>query len=169
MTALPPVQKPRRRTAEEGALGGLLAVIFWAACGITAVPLAGMFTLISAMGTQGAFSAIADSVSGSALSTQVLRLGLLPQAMLFLWAASFVVFTILKSRHALQVAPGLFMAWVAVTAFCQFSIRSMITPDGATLMDFTALLPGILAQVVGAAAFTAYMRQGHRPRFYFVR
>ena len=169
MTALPPVQRPRRRTAEEGALGGLLAVIFWSACGITAVPVAGLFTLISALGTQGAFSAIADSVSGTALSTQVLRLGLLPQAMLFLWAASFVAFTIMKSRLALKVSPGLFIAWVAITAFCQFSIRGLVTPDGATLMDFSALLPGILAQAVGAAAFTAYMWEGRRPHFYFVR
>ncbi len=169
MTALPPVRRPRRRTAEDGALGGLLAVIFWAACGITAVPLAGLFTLISALGTQGAFSAIADSVSGSSLSTQVLRLGLMPQGMLVLWAVSCVVLTIMKSRRALTAVPVLFIAWVAVTAFCQFAIRGLITPDGASLMDFATLLPGILAQAAGAAAMMAYFREGARPRLYYVR
>ncbi|WP_029003905.1 DUF2569 family protein [Azorhizobium doebereinerae] len=169
MSAVPPIPKRRRRFGEAGALGGVLAIIFWCACGIVAVPLAGLFTLISALGTQGAFSAIADSVTGNSVSTQMLRFGLVPQAILFLWAVSFVALTVLRSRHALSVAPLLMIVWVAVSAFCQFSIRALITPDGATIMDFAALMPGLLAQGVGVAAFVGYFKDGRRPRELYTR
>ncbi|BAF88949.1 hypothetical protein AZC_2951 [Azorhizobium caulinodans ORS 571] len=169
MSALPPIPKPRRRSAQPGALGGLLAIIFWCACGITAVPLAGLFTLISAMGPQGAFSAIADSFSGSSASAQMLRLGLVPQFVLYVWAVTTVALTILRSRHALTLVPLALAVWVAVTAFCQFSIRSMITPGDVTFMDLAALLPGLLVQAAGVAALYGYFREGQRPAAFYTR
>jgi len=170
MATLPPILPARRRRdPDQPRLSGLLAIIFWCACGITAVPLAGMFSLIAVLGTQGALSAIADSLSGDAVATQILRLGLVPQALLFIWGASFVVLTIMRAASARTIAPWLLLAWMLGTAGAQFAIRSLLTPDGVTVGDFAALLPGLLAQAVGAAAFWGYMKEAERPRRYFVR
>ncbi|GGF69554.1 hypothetical protein GCM10007301_31520 [Azorhizobium oxalatiphilum] len=168
MSAIPPVSR-RRRSSAEGALGGMLAIIFWCTCGIVAVPLAGLFTLISALGTGGALSSIVDSVSGSSISTQMLRFGLVPQALLFLWSVMFVVMTVMRSRHALSIAPVLLVVWLAVTAFCQFSIRGLVLPEGATIMDLATLMPGLLSQAIGVVAFVGYFKEGVRPKAFYVR
>ncbi|MFS8038259.1 hypothetical protein ACI7BZ_15105 [Xanthobacter sp. AM11] len=155
--------------APEPRLGGALAVIFWCACGITALPLAGLFTLVSSLGVAGAQSALFDSFAGPGVAQQVLRLGLLPQLVLFAWAACLVVLTVAKSRLALSLAPWLLMAWVATGAYSQFAIRDAIAPDGADLGAFAALVPGLLAQAAGAAAFFGYFREGKRPAAYYRR
>ncbi len=170
MPALPPIQPVRRRRDPSlPSLKGLLAIIFWCACGITAIPLAGIFTLISALGPQAALSAVVDSLSGDAMATQVLRYGLIPQFVLFIWAVSFVVLTVMRRAAALTVAPGLFFLWFAVTALCQFAIRSAIAQGDLSVGDLAALLPGLLAQGVGAAAFWGYMRSAGQPKLYFTR
>lgn len=170
MPALPPVLPARRRRdpAEPG-LRGLLAIIFWCACGITAVHLAGPFTLISQMGPHAAFSAIVDALSGDTVQTQVLRFGLMPQLVLFIWAVSFVVLAVMRRKVALSISPSIFAAWLVVTAFCQFAIRDAISPDGLSVEGLAALMPGLLAQGVGVAAFWAYMRGGEQPKAYFTR
>lgn len=168
-----PQPKPRRRptetTRDTPRLGGALMVLFWCACGITALPLAGLFSLVAATGVSGAGWALSETFAGSTLQAQLLRLGLWPQLVLFAWGASFVVLTVLKSRHALQVSPWLLAAWVAVSAYSQFSLRAAIAPDGATMADFAALTPGLLAQVVATAALFGYFKEGMRPRAYYVR
>jgi len=58
---------------------------------------------------------------------------------------------------------------VLVSAYCQFAIRSAMAPDGASLADFAALTPGLLAQTVGAAALFGYFREAARPKAYYVR
>ncbi|MFG1418140.1 hypothetical protein V5F38_09535 [Xanthobacter sp. V0B-10] len=166
-----PPPRPRRRATprETPKLGGALMVLFWCACGITALPLAALFSLVAATGVSGASWALSETFAGSTIQAQLLRLGLWPQLVLFAWGASFVVLTVMKSRHALTVSPVLLIAWVAVSTYSQFSIRSAMAPDGATVADFAALAPGILAQVVGAAALFGYFREGTRPKAYFVR
>ncbi|MFG1402780.1 hypothetical protein [Xanthobacter sediminis] len=166
-----PPPRPRRRAParETPKLGGALMVLFWCACGITALPLAALFSLVAATGVSGASWALSETFAGSTIQAQLLRLGLWPQLVLFAWGASFVVLTVMKSRHALTVTPVLLIAWVAVSTYSQFSIRSAMAPDGATVADFAALAPGILAQVVGAAALFGYFREGSRPKAYFVR
>ncbi|MGU3495315.1 hypothetical protein ACLBXM_14830 [Xanthobacteraceae bacterium A53D] len=168
MSAIPPVSR-RRRFNQEGGIGGVLAVIFWCACGIVAVPLAGMFSLIAALGTTGAFSAMADSIAGPTVAAQMLRLGLVPQAVLFVWGAAFVGLTVMRSRHALTVAPLLLIVWLAVSTFCQFSIRSLMVQENATIMDFAALMPAVLAQAIGVAALVGYFKEGTRPKAYYTR
>ncbi|MFG1478143.1 hypothetical protein V5F53_05680 [Xanthobacter sp. V4C-4] len=174
-TAVPaaPTPRPRRRAAapprETPKLGGALMVLFWCACGITALPLAGLFSLVAATGVTGASWALSETFAGSTLQAQLLRLGLWPQLVLFAWGASFVVLTVMKSRHALMVAPWLLVAWVAVSAYCQFSLRAAMAPDGATMADFAALTPGLLAQVLGTAAIFGYFREGERPKAYYSR
>lgn len=160
---------PTRRDPAQPRLKGLLAIIFWCACGITAVHLAGPFTLVSQLGPQAAFSAVVDALSGDAVQTRVLRFGLLPQLTLFIWAVSFVVLTVMRRSAARIAAPALFVLWLVVTAFCQFAIRDAISPEGLTVEGLTALLPGLLAQGVGVAAFWAYMREGAVPKGYFTR
>lgn len=157
------------RPASSRPLGGALAVIFWCVCGITAIPLAGAFSLIAALGTSGAASAISDTLSGDSLQAQVLRLGLIPQVVLFAWAAALVALTIARSRLALSVAPWGLLAWVVVTAMAQFSIRNALAPDGLTIGDLAALVPGLLLQGAGAAALFGYFREGERPKGYYVR
>ena len=150
-------------------LGGPLAVLFWCCCGITALPLAGLFTLIAEFGVAGAKSALFDSFAGPGLPQQVLRLGLVPQVFLFVWAATVVVLTVAKARMALTVLPWMLIAVVAASAYGQFAIRDAISPDGADLGAFAALMPGLLAQAVGAAAFLGYFREGRRPQAYYIR
>ena len=70
MPSLPRLFTPRRgRRPDAPALSGLLAILFWCACGIAAVPLAGIFSLIAALGPVGAFSAVVDSLSGQTMGT----------------------------------------------------------------------------------------------------
>lgn len=168
MPSLPRIFTPRRRP-DEPALAGPLAILFWCACGITAVPLAGIFSLIAALGPAGAVSAVVDSLSGQSMAAQILRLGLIPQLALFLWSLSFVILTVQRSAHALTVSPWLLATWAVVTALCQFGIRNAMAVDGLTVGDLAALLPGILVQTAGAAAFWGYLREGERPRRYFSR
>lgn len=159
--ASPPAGEPR--------LGGALAVIFWCACGITALPLAGLFALVSALGVVGTKSALFDAFAGPGLAQQVLRLGLAPQLFLFVWAASLVLLTVARKRIALTFAPWLLVAWVAASAYSQFAIRDAISPDGADIGAFAALMPGLLAQAAGAAAFFGYFREGRRPQGFYCR
>ncbi|MFG1464343.1 hypothetical protein V5F77_15745 [Xanthobacter sp. DSM 24535] len=149
-------------------LSGLLAIIFWCACGITAVPLAGLFTLISVLGPQAAWSAIVDSLAAPGGSSQMLRFGLFPQAVLFVWGISFVIMTVRRAVSTLSVAPIGLVIWLLVTAFSQFAIRDLLAPDGLTVGDLASLLPGLLAQGLGVAGFVGYMREGDRPRRYYI-
>lgn len=156
-----------RHGADGPRLGGLLAVLFWCACGITALPLAGIFSLIFAIGPASAGAAILDSLSGQSLNAQILRLGLIPQLALFIWGGSFVILTIQRSAQTRVISPLLLVGWLVLTAFCQFAIRKALAQDSLTLGDFAALLPGLLAQGVGVAAFWGYMREAERPRRYY--
>ncbi len=144
-------------------------VVFWCACGITALPLAGLFALVANTGVSGASWALTEAFAGATLQAHVLRLGLWPQLVLFAWGISFVVLTVMRARITLMVAPVVLAAWVAVSAYCQFAMRAAMAPDGATLADFAALTPGILAQVVATAALFGYFRDGARPKAYYNR
>lgn len=170
MSAVPPVIPARRRRdpAEPG-LKGLLAVIFWCACGITASQIAMPFTLIATIGPQAAGSAVVDALSGPSLQSQILRFGVIPQVALFAWSAAFVAFTVMRLRVALTAAPMLLGVWVAISAVCQFGIRGAISPDGLTVEALAGLFPAILSQIIGAVAFWAYMREGQTPRAFFTR
>lgn len=165
----PPPGQPAGPDQGPTRLGGALALIFWCACGITALPLAGLFTLISLLGVSGAVSALFDSFAGPGVPQQVLRLGLVPQALLFAWAVAMVVLTVAKARIALSLLPWMLVAWLLATAYSQFAIRDAIAPDGADLGAFAALMPGILAQAAGVAAFFGYFREGRRPGAYYRR
>ncbi|QRG05461.1 hypothetical protein EZH22_20595 [Xanthobacter dioxanivorans] len=166
-----PSQPPQRAAAPAlgPRLGGALAVIFWCACGITALPLAGLFSLVAGLGVAGAKSALFDSFAGAGVGQQVLRLGLVPQLVLFAWAASLVVLTVAKSSLARSVSPWILVAWVLASAYSQFAIRDAISPDGADLGAFAALMPGLLLQAASAAAFFGYFREGARPLAYYRR
>lgn len=150
-------------------LGGPLAFLFWCACGIAALPIAGLFTLISALGVTGARSALFDTFAGAGAAQQVLRLGLMPQIVLFGWAVTMVVLTVARARIALVVLPWLLVLWLCTTGYSQFAIRDAIAPDGADLGAFAALMPGLLAQAAGVAAFFGYFREGVRPQAFYRR
>lgn len=150
-------------------LGGPLAWIFWCACGITALPLAGVFSLTLANGFTGMWWALQETFAGNTLSAQVLRLGVIPHFGLFLWGAIFVVLTVMRSRHALRFAPLLLLVWVMLSTWCQFAIRDLMSPTGTSLGDFAALLPGILLQLAGVAALYGYFRESDRPKAYYNR
>ncbi|OYW41028.1 MAG: hypothetical protein B7Z45_03995 [Azorhizobium sp. 12-66-6] len=167
MPRLPSIRPIRHDNDDAPRLSGLLAIIFWCACGITAVPLAGIFTLISVLGPQAAWSAIADSLSAPGASSQMLRFGLFPQVVLFVWAIGFVILTVRRSARTRALAPVALVVWLIVTAFSQFAIRDLLAPDGLTVGDLAALLPALLAQGVGVAGFVGYMREGERPRRYY--
>lgn len=170
MSAVPPVSPVRRtRDPAKPGLKGLLAVIFWCACGITAAQLAWPFTLIASMGPEAAASAVVDALSGPSLQSQILRFGVIPQVGLFVWSTSFVVFTVMRLRLALIAAPVLLAVFVAISTVCQFGIRGALSPEGLTADALATLLPSILAQVVGAVAFWAYMREAQTPAAFFTR
>ncbi len=163
--------KGRRSAAAQAGirLGGPLAWIFWCACGITALPLAGLFSLVMVNGFSGLWWALQETFAGGTLSAQVLRLGVIPHMALFLWGASFVFMTVTRSRHALRIAPLLLGVWALVSAWCQFAIRDLMSPAGISLGDFAALLPGILLQFAGVAALFGYFHEGNRPNLYYNR
>ena len=99
----------------------------------------------------------------------MLRLGLLPQLVVFAWAVATVALTVARSRHALTVLPWLLVLWVAVSIYSQFAIRNALSPGGADLGALAGLLPGLLTQGVGAAAFFGYFREGRRPQAFYRR
>lgn len=172
MTTPAPHHVPTRPAAPDSVsprLGGPLAVIFWCACGIAALPIAGLFTLVSAIGVAGTQAALFDSFAGPGVAQSVLRLGLVPQIILFAWAVATVGLTVAKSRTALALLPWMLVAWFLATAYSQFAIRDAIAPDGADLGAFAALMPGLLAQAAGVAAFFGYFREGRRPQAYYRR
>lgn len=163
--------KGRKSAAAQAGirLGGPLAWIFWCACGITALPLAGLFSLLMVNGFGGLWWALQETFAGETLSAQVLRLGVIPHIALFLWGASFVFMTVMRTRHALRLAPLFLFAWILISTWCQFAIRDLMSTTGIGLGDFTALLPGILLQLAGAAALYGYFRESERPRAYYSR
>ena len=170
MSAVPPVSPVRRtRDPARPGLKGVLALIFWSACGITAAQLAWPFTLIATIGPEATASAVVDALSGPSLQSEILRFGVFPQLALFVWAAAFVIVTVMRLRLALIVAPLLMGLWALVSIVCQFGIRNALSPDGLTADALATLLPSILAQVVGAVAFWAYMRQAPGPAAFFTR
>lgn len=160
---------PSHPAQEQPRLGGALAILFWCACGITAVPIAGLFALIADLGAQGAVSALFDSFAGPAATQVVLRLGLLPQLVLFAFAVAMVGLTVARSRLALTVLPWMLVLWVAASVYSQFAIRNALTPGGADLGAFAGLLPALLAQGIGVAAFFGYFREGRRPQAFYRR
>lgn len=168
MSHVPPSPPPAPPARPVG-LGGPLAVIFWCACAITALPIAGAFSMIANFGVTGTVSALLDGFAGDALPIQVLRLSLYAQAVLFVWAAGLVILTVTRSRLALGWAPWGLAAWTVVSVWAQFAIRETITPGGTGVADFAALLPGILMQVTCTAAVFGYFREGARPRAFYVR
>ncbi|MEP9350348.1 hypothetical protein [Xanthobacter sp. KR7-225] len=167
---LPPAA-PRQSAPEprQRRLGGALAVIFWCACGITAVPLALLFSVIANVGAEATVSLLLDGLRGPGLSAELLRLGLIPQAVLFVWAAAMVLLTVARSRHALTVVPWLMVAWVVVSAYAQFAIRSALQQGAVDVMDFAALFPNLLLQAATAAAVFGYFAEGTRPNAYYQR
>lgn len=170
MTSVPPLNPVAApRPARRPGLKGLLAIIFWCACGITATQLAWPFTLIATIGPQATVSAVVDALSGTSLQTQILRYGLAPQVALFIWAASFVALTVARSALALSVAPLLMVLWMVVSIYCQFGIQVAVSAEGFTIDTLRILLPSILAQVAGVAAFWAYFKEGTTPRAFFTR
>ncbi len=166
MSHVPPSAAPAARPV---GLGGPLAVIFWCACAITALPIAGLFSMIANFGVTGTLSALGDSLAGDALPLQVLRISLYPQAALFIWAAGMVILTVARSQLALGWGPWGLAAWTVVSIWAQFAIREAITPGGTGIADFAALVPGILMQVTCVAALLGYFREGARPRAFYTR
>lgn len=148
-------------------LGGPLAVIFWCACGLTALPLASAFSLFAALGPAAAIPVMTGSLTDNTPDAMTLRLFLYPQAVLFLWAAGMVLLTVLRSRLALTWGPWGLVAWTVVSAWAQFSIRNAISLAGVDVADFASLLPGLLMQALTAAAVFGYFREGTRPKAFY--
>ncbi|MGE4371732.1 MAG: hypothetical protein AB7E29_02345 [Xanthobacter sp.] len=158
-----------RKGSRQGRLGGVLAVIFWCACGITALPIAGLFSLVMANGFSGLIWAVKEIFAGVTLSAQVLRLGLIPQIFLFVWGLCTVVLTVARLRQALLAIPALLGLWVVVSILCQIAIRNLMTVEGAGISDIATLLPGILMQISAAAGLYGYYREAERPRLFYTR
>jgi len=166
-----PAAPPPATPGEDGplGLGGPLAALFWCACGMTAIPIAGLFAMIAAYGVSGTLWAVRESFLGTSPATYVLRLGLIPQLVLFVWAAGFVILTVARSRLCLIWAPWVLAVWVVVSAYAQFSIRAAIAPEGATISDFASLMPGLLIQAASVLTLYGYFSEGRRPRRFYIR
>ncbi|MGQ3675671.1 hypothetical protein ACT6QH_09285 [Xanthobacter sp. TB0139] len=158
-----------RNAPRQSKLGGVLAVIFWCACGITALPIAGLFTLIMANGFSGLIWAVKEIFAGVTLSAQVLRLGLIPQVFLFVWGLSTVVLTVARLRQSLLAIPALLGLWVVISILCQIGIRNLMSANGAGISDIATLLPGILMQIAATAGLYGYFREAERPRLFYTR
>jgi len=148
-------------------LGGALAVIFWCACGLTALPLAALVSMFADLGPTVAIPVVTSAFTDDAPVAATMRLFLYPQAVLFLWAAGMVLLTVLRSRLALTWGPWGLVAWTVVSAWAQFSIRDAINPAGVSIADFASLLPGLLIQALTVAAVFGYFREGTRPKAFY--
>jgi hypothetical protein len=155
----------------ESRLGGALALIFIAACGIVAVPVAGLVTLVVAAGPDGVFWTLGAFLTAEGLGPtgSVMRLTLVPQAALFLWAVVFIVVTAARLPAGPRIAALVFAFWATLSAGSQVAIQLAISPEGIAPSRIPLMLPFMLLDLVLAAAFWGYMHDGRRPNIYYRR
>lgn len=167
-----PLTAAETTALRETRLGGPLAVMFWAAAIIVAIPFAAAAAFAAAAGPGGLFFALGNFLSGSdaGLSGTVFRLSLVPQVMIWTWAVVFVALTLVRSAAAPRAASVFFVLWAVLSATSQVAIRIAIARGGGIgVADAFQLLPYLCLDLVLAAAFWGYMHDGRRPNVYYRR
>jgi hypothetical protein len=145
-------------------LGGVLAVIYGAAVVVLMFPVIGLSAIAVSTGPGGLAAIVRHAVAGP----PHLLLATLPLLALIVWAAAFVTMTAVRSRSAPVFASVLFALWGLTSIGAQIGMQFMLLPGGPNLATLGPLLPTFAATITSIAAFWGYMREGDRPRRWFV-
>lgn len=167
MTAEEMVSRPEARL--EGSL--LLIVLCAAALGVAAV-LSLLLTLIAipaalSGGSMGGLFAASGPAGLGALYA-------IPTVYLMVWALVFSIMTMMRSSAAPGFAAAGLVGWVGVRLLIsvagQFWIASRYSGGpGFILQSLLPMLLGFVGELMLAAGFWIYMRDGARPNAYYRR
>jgi hypothetical protein len=163
---------PEELAAEPAArFGGAIAVIFFAAAGWLALPLAAV-----AVNSVHPLEVVANlaKILNWAYSRDI---GFAPAAWatmetlaLWTWAVAFVMATLLDLRSGPIIAALLFAICALITPINH--VAFIVSGTGGAAGKFVAgssQLPRLILGFVAAVGFWCYMRDGRRPNLYFRR
>ena len=97
------------------------------------------------------------------------NLNLAIPGVMFIWGIAVAAMTWLRSRATPDVAGVLVASWQMITIAATLLRRSIVATDGLDMFDYVAMAPSMLFNVMMAAAFWGYMREGRRPNLFYRR
>jgi len=158
--------------AEPGArFGGIIAVIFCAA--LLALTLLVFLAVSAARGGNGTawllLMMLRQALGGTDMKSIYVAASMVQALAIMVWAAIFVVATLVRPRSgpSLAAVPFAIAALVGPVGQCAMAI-ALIGGTGG-MISAAMQLPHMVLSLVAAAAFWAYMREGRRPNLYFRR
>ena len=157
----------------DAKLGGTLAIIVAIAAIIAAIK--GLMYLLYLMfmgGPPGGGAAVIlrmfAPLNGSK-SAWIQNLNLAVPALIFAWGGVVTAMTLLRARGTPDVASALIAVWAIVAVTLNVLKRAVTATDGLDVIDYLQMAPHILFNVMIAAAFCGYMREGRRPNLFYRR
>ena len=164
------LDEPELAAEPEARFGGAIAVLFFAAA-FALAPLAFLAAKGAAdpNGTAWVVLMMGRQAFGGDMKSAYLASSMIQMLALLIWAATFVVVTLLRARSGPVIASLLFAiaALAAPVGQCVIALAFIGMREG--LYPVGAQLPHMMLNVVAAIAFWGYMREARRPNLYFCR
>jgi hypothetical protein len=152
----------------EARLGGPLALIF--ACALALVAFLVATIIWIALGDRFAMlMMLRHIVSGDSATSVMARISLVPQFALLVWSGSFAIMTLRRSPSAPATASVLIALWAVLATGAPLGSRLVTAGYQVDWLSLAYLFPTLALNVMIAAAFWGYMREGRRPNLYFKR
>ena len=157
----------------DAKLGGTLAIIVAAAAMIAAIK--GLMYVLSLMfvgGPHGGGAAVILRMFAPLDGTKsawIQNLNLAVPALMFAWGGGVTAMTLLRARATPDVASALIAVWAIVAMTLNVLKRAVTATEGLNVIDYLQMAPYILFNVMIAAAFCGYMREGRRPNLFYRR
>ena len=155
----------------EARFGGVIAVIFFAAA-FALLPL--VFLIVSAAKdgngtTWVVLMMMRQAFGGPDMKSIYLAASMVQMLTLMVWAAIFIVATLLRARWGPSVTAGVFAIAALVGPVGQFAMAIVLIGGTGGLFGAATQLPHTVLNLVAAVAFWAYVREGRRPNLYYRR
>jgi hypothetical protein len=151
--------------------GGAVAAMFLAAL-FALLPLAllAMQSARDPQGTTWVLLMMLRQAFGGDMKSAYVASSMLQMLALLVWAALFVIVTLLRARCGPTLASIAFAAAALIGPLGQFAIIAGFTGgDLAAFLQAGVQLPHTVLNLVAAVSFWAYMHEGLRPNLYFRR
>lgn len=162
-----PLSEAEYSASAEARLGGALGVIFWGAVAMVAalvLVIAGMIAFSDFF----SFAMVSRMMfSGSSMTSVIIGISMIPQAMFVIWAFVFAIMTMGRRPSTPRVASAMMVIWGLTSIGAQIATRYVIAESSFILGSQATLLPYVLLEIVLIAAFWGYMNDGRRPNVYF--
>lgn len=159
--------------APEASLGGPLGLIFAAAVALVIIAGLALFFILTALIGFGGMpwstllkDLIAIPADPRLFASRIVNL---QQAAMVVWAAVFVVMTLMRAPSTPKVASVLMVIWVILAMTGNAMLRHVGLTNGLDMFTILQMTPYILFNVIITAAFWGYMQDGRWPNIYYVR